>query len=187
MSNLICVIGNKNYSSWSLRPWLMLRHYGVEFQEIRIALFEEGFREKLAPYSPTSKVPVIVDGKDKIWDSLAICEYISDKFLAGKGWPSDLTARGHARSASAEMHSGFMHVRSHLPMNCRKIFENFEIKPDVQGDIDRIAEVWKESRKRFGSAGPWLYGEFSIADCMFAPVVLRFKSYQVKLDNELTE
>ena len=185
MSELTLVIGNKNYSSWSLRPWLLLKHFDIDFDEVRIALYNEQARENLAKHSPSLKVPVLNHHGQAVWDSLAICEYISETFLNNRGWPSRPEARAIARSASAEMHSGFFALRNELPMNCRKQYANFELSTDVLNEVARIKAIWSECRERFHMDGDWLCGEFSIVDCMFAPVVIRFHGYGVVLEGDL--
>lgn len=178
MSSLTLVIGNKNYSSWSLRPWLLLRHSGVAFSEVRIPLSRPDTADLLRPHSPTLKVPVLKDASLTVWDSLAICEYVSERYLAGKGWPQAVAARAQARSFAAEMHSGFQALRSAWPMNVKL---QRKLTPDagVQRDIDRVCDIWENCLAKSG--GPWLYGEFGIVDAMFAPVALRFHSYQPEL------
>jgi len=181
MSQLTLVIGNKNYSSWSLRPWVLLRYFNIPFEEKRVSLFVETTAQLLEPYYSDYKVPVLKHDALIVWDSLAIVEYISEQHLDNKGWPTDVAARAVARGVSAEMHSSFAHVRNALPMNCRKKFPGFTINADVQGDIDRITQLWRYCRRHYGQSGPWLFGEFSIADAMYAPIVLRFVGYDVEL------
>lgn len=178
------VIGNKNYSSWSLRPWLFMKKNGVPFEEIRIPLYQPESAEKLRLYSPSGLVPLLLDGDLKVWDSLAICEYVSEKFLDGRGWPADQEARATARSVGAEMHAGFQAVRANLPMNLKAAFPWKHINDEVDGGIRRIVEIWTQCRKQYGAIGPWLFGEFSIADAMYAPMAWRFKSYGVPLESE---
>lgn len=178
------VIGNHNYSSWSLRAWLLLRQFDVDFDTLRISLFVPGFSEQIKQYNPAGKVPVLLDNGATIWDSLAICEYISEQHLQSKGWPSDPVLRAHARSNCAEMHSGFMALRSELPMNCRRTVDNFVISPEVLSDIDRINSLWTEALSQSGS-DRFLYGDFSIADAFYAPVVFRLTGYGVKLPEHL--
>lgn len=175
MGALTLVIGNKNYSSWSLRPWLLLRHMGVAFTEIRIPLDLPDTKARLKPLSPTGKVPVLHDGELVVWDTLAICEYVSEQYLNGKGWPEAAAARAQARSLAAEMHSGFQGLRSAWPMNTRL---RRKLLPDaaVSRDIERVSDLWTQCLEKSG--GPWLFGEFSVVDAMFAPVALRFYSYQ---------
>lgn len=174
------VIGNKNYSSWSLRPWLLLVHHGVPFEEIRIPLYVPGAGEAIAKHSKAGKVPVLHDGELLVWDSLAILEYVSDRYLQGRGWPGDVETRAVARSCSAEMHSGFTALRSDMPMNCRATGRTVTISPELKANIARIDQLWQECRTRHDKEGPWLFGEFSIADCMFTPVVTRFNTYGVE-------
>lgn len=177
MSSYTLVFGNKNYSSWSLRPWLWMRQCGIPFSEQRIALFTDTYKEELKPYYSNFKVPVLLDGDFIVWDSLAIVEYLAEKH--GHGWPADEKARAVARCVSAEMHSSFTALRSAMPMNCRKHFPGFVISDDVQQDIDRIVDLWEHCRTSYGAGGDWLFGDFSIADAMYAPVVLRLHGYDV--------
>lgn len=184
MSALTLFIGNKNYSSWSLRPWLLLRVVDIAFDEIRIPLYEEGSSAAILQHSPSGRVPALRDDADAIvvWDSLAICEYLADKFPDLNLWPQARTARAVARSICAEMHSGFGALRTHMSMNCRARFPGRGRTPEVLADIARIAAIWNDCRARFGGNGAFLFGEFTIADAMFAPVVLRFETYSVELD-----
>ena len=174
------IIGNKNYSSWSLRPWLLLRHFNIEFDEIRIPLFTDEFETTLKKYTDAGKVPVLIDDKTTVWDSLAICEYISEQYLQGKGYPLDTAARAECRSASAEMHSSFFQLREHMPMNCRAQ-RSITITEDMAVEIQRIDQLWQNLRSKYQQQGEWLFGEFSIADCMYAPMASRFHSYQPEL------
>jgi glutathione S-transferase len=176
MSTLTLVIGNKNYSSWSLRPWILLKHLGVAFQERLVPLYRPGSREELLKCGPSGKVPTLLSGGLCIWDSLAICEYVAE--VAGRGWPKDPAARAVARSVSAEMHSGFSDLRNAWPMNSRAHNRHVPVTPAVKADLDRVEAIWADCRGRFGtSAGRWLFGEYSVADAMYAPVVLRFNTY----------
>ena len=179
MSQLTLIIGNKNYSSWSLRPWLYLKHSGIAFDEKRIALYQEDTASLLQTYSPSAKVPALRHGGVTIWDSLAICEYIAELFPLSRGWPQDIEARAIARAVSAEMHSGFNALRSELPMNIRKRFHDIKLSAAAGKDIDRILSIWAFCRERYGGDGPCLFGEFSIADAMFAPVVWRLDIYDI--------
>ncbi|MEO5624325.1 MAG: glutathione S-transferase family protein [Dokdonella sp.] len=178
----LLVIGNKNYSSWSLRPWLLLRHFGVAFDEMRLPLDTPQFASDIERWSPSRRVPALRHGELTIWDSLAICEYVDETFLDRTGWPSDAAARAIARSVSAEMHAGFAALRSGLPMNCRKRVADFVPGADAQRDIERVCALWRDCRARFGNARAWLFDEFSIADAMYAPVALRFVTYGIALD-----
>lgn len=186
MPDLTLVIANKNYSSWSLRAWLYLKHTGARFHEVRIGLDEPTTREHIARYSPTGRVPVLVEGALTVWDSLAICEYLSETHAGGSGWPADRAARAEARSICAEMHSGFAALRSELPMNIRA---RRRVAPSAaaQADIARVLSIWDACRARHAAAGPWLYGRFSIADAMYAPVVFRFQTYGVTLPARAAE
>lgn len=175
------VIGNMNLSSWSLRPWLALRATGAAFRERKILLDRPDSKERLRAASPTGKVPVLVAGDLVIWESLAICEALAEWFPAARLWPEDPGVRATARSAAYEMHGGFADLRREMPMNLRARIERAP-SPAVQADIDRITTLWHDCRGRFGAAGPYLFGEFSIVDCMYAPVVTRFRTYGVALD-----
>ncbi|HWX70261.1 MAG TPA: glutathione S-transferase family protein [Steroidobacteraceae bacterium] len=175
MAPLTLVIGNKNYSSWSLRAWLFMKHAGVEFQEILVTLDSSGTREQLDRYGPSGRVPVLRHGKLCVWDSLAVCEYIAE--VSDKGWPKAREARAVARSVSAEMHSGFTTLRSLWPMNARARNRRTAVTAALEADVERIDQIWNDCRVRFGGDGPWLFGEYSVADAMYAPVVLRFNTY----------
>lgn len=178
MSTPILVVGNKNYSSWSLRPWLAMKFLGIAFQELRIPLYGPGATEEIRRYSPTGKVPCLVDGAVRIWDSLAILEYLAESHPL---WPQDSAARAMARSASAEMHSGFQELRQHMSMNVRRRLPGKGRTPGALADIARIIALWTECREKHGSGGEFLFGAFSAADAMYAPVVLRFRTYEVEL------
>ncbi len=181
------IIGNKNYSSWSLRPWLLLSAYEIAFEEIRIPLFAAGYKERILSFSEAGKVPVLHDDNLIIWDSLAICEYICEKYLNGAGWPGDQIKRAKARSVCSEMHSGFSSLRNEMPMNCRARNRKVEITKELQNDISRIEKIWTKFRQENSTSGSWLFGEFSIADCMFAPVVFRFNTYKPELSDKTQE
>lgn len=182
MTQLTLVIGNKNYSSWSLRPWLAMKQAGLEFDEIRIALDTPTSLQEIRQYSPAGKVPILLDNGLTIWDSLAICEYLAEHYPTKHWWPEDKAARAVARSISAEMHSGFQALRQNMPMNCRAFLPGKGMAPGVQADIDRITAIWRDCRQNFGTGGEMLFGDFTIADAMFAPVVSRFTTYDVQLD-----
>ena len=182
--SLTLVIGNKNYSSWSLRPWLFLKYHALAFEEIRIPLYREDSKIQLLNYSPAGKVPVLLDDEIKVWDSLAILEYLSERFPQTQGWPEDTKDRALARSLAAEMHSGFTALRTHCGMNCRRQPESKQLPVAVYADIARIVQIWQECRQQYGVSGPWLFGRFSIADAMFAPVALRFHSYRIETNPE---
>jgi glutathione S-transferase len=179
MSQLTLVIGNRNYSSWSLRPWLALTWLGVPFSEVLVRLSIPSFKTEIAKWGPHGRVPILQAGDLTIWDSLAICEYVAE--ITGGGWPRDADARAVARSASAEMHSGFQALRGQWPMNARATGRRTPSTPALERDIERVDRLWVDCRSRFGAAGPWLFGERSIADAMYAPVVLRFNTYGAPL------
>jgi glutathione S-transferase len=158
-----------------------MRHHGVAFDEVRLPLDTPAFASGIARWSPSGRVPVMHRGDLVVWDSLAISEYVSETFLDGRGWPADAEARAIARAVSAEMHSGFQALRSALPLNCRRRAAATSIPAEARGDIERIGRVWRECRANYAAEGPFLFGSFSIADAMYAPVVLRFRSYVVPL------
>ncbi|MGH7092934.1 MAG: glutathione S-transferase family protein [Stellaceae bacterium] len=182
MADLTLYIGNKNYSSWSLRAWLAAKTGGIEFDEVLIPLYGPGGREAILAHSPSGKVPALHHGAVSVWESLAVCEYLAETFPEARLWPADPVARAAARAVATEMHGGFAPLRRHLPMNIRRPPAPREIPGDVQTDIDRIAAMWRDCRSRFGSGGDFLFGGFSIADAMYAPVASRFDSYRVPLD-----
>ena len=175
------VIGNKNYSSWSLRPWLLLRHAGVPFEELRLPLDTAAFHDGIVRHSPTGKVPVLHHDGLTVWDSLAICEYANEAWLDGRGWPAPRAARAHARAAAAEMHAGFPALRTHLPMNCRRRPDGYRWPAEAERDIARVQALWTNLRRDHGGEGPFLCGRFGIVDAMFAPVAIRFRGYGVPL------
>ena len=174
------VIGNKNYSSWSLRAWLPLRHLGVPFEEERIALFEPGYKERILARSPAGKVPVLIDGDVTVWDTLAIGEYLAERFPGRGLWPEHAADRARARSVSAEMHAGFAALRTHMPMNIRARYPGRGRTPEVAADIARVCEIWRECLRRSG--GPFLFGGFGLVDAMYAPVAARFLTYAIELE-----
>lgn len=182
MAELTLVIGNKNYSSWSFRPWLAMKQSGLQFNEIRIPLYTPGTAEKIRQYSPSGKVPVLLHGSQTVWDSLAIVEYLAEEFPDLHLFPEDKTAKAVARSVSAEMHSGFFKIRENMPMNCRARYPGKGMALGVPQEIDRITTIWRECRQKFGGDGDMLFGKFTIADAMYAPVVLRFVTYGVEVD-----
>ena len=177
---LTLVIGDKQLSSWSLRPWILLRHLDVPFREIGLQLDTPGFASAIRQYSAAARVPVLIDGELHVWDSLAIVEYVNEK-TSGRAWPADSAARAHARSISAEMHSGFSALRQHWPMKAASTQLQIALPPAGQSDVARIDDLWQELRSRYAKAGPWLFGSYSAADAMYAPVVLRFNSYGAQL------
>jgi glutathione S-transferase len=184
MSRVVLVIGNKNYSSWSLRGWLGLRKSGVAFEERWIPLDTPRFEEEITDLSPTRQVPVLWHDTRCIWDSLAINEYVNETFAAGQLWPEQPHQRALARSVSAEMHSGFNALRRCMPMNCRAHDRLVEMDAALESDIARIQSIWAQCRESASEPGDWLFGRFSIADAMYAPVALRFSSYVVDLNAE---
>jgi glutathione S-transferase len=184
MGNPVLVIGNKNYSSWSLRPWILLSTHGIAFDEVCVPLYQQGSKVAIQAHAPAGrtpygKVPILRDGATTVWDSLAICEYAAERWPSIHGWPADITRRAHARAISAEMHAGFATLRSEMPMNCRRERAPVTQGAQLQGEIDRVTEIWTSCRK--AASGSFLFGAFGIADAMYAPVVLRFTIYQVSL------
>jgi glutathione S-transferase len=180
-ATLILVIGNKVYSSWSLRPWLLLKHGGIAFEEVRIPLYQPDSRARIKAWSPAGQVPVLAEGPLRVWDSLAICETLAERFPERCGWPRDPDARAHARSISAEMHSGFYSLRHELAFYARGPRSGVVPSEKAREEIARVVEIWEDCRGRFGDAGPWLFGSFSPADAMYAPVALRLLTYGVAL------
>jgi len=174
------VIANKNYSSWSLRPWVLLKHFGIPFEEIHVWLGEPDTEQQILRYSPTGKVPCLLDANGQaIWDSLAIAETLAERYPQHAFWPQDAAARAHARSVSAEMHSGFSALRNEMPMRIRADLPGHRVSDAALADIARIDAIWRECLQRHG--GPFLFGAFSIADAMYAPVVMRFNTYHPSL------
>ena len=178
---LTLVIGNKNYSSWSFRPWIAMKVANIPFEEVVISLNAEDFKARLTKISGTGKVPVLVDGDTQVWESLAILEYLAEKFPAAKLWPADVAARAHARAISAEMHAGFVPLRRACPMNCWRPVKKRELDADVLANVQRIDAMWADCRARFGTGGPFLFGMFGAADAMYAPVVSRFHTYGIEV------
>lgn len=179
----LLVIGNKNYSSWSLRPWLLLRQFNVAFEERKLDLYTPGFHEEAGRWSPTRRVPALHDDGLLVWDSLAICEYANERWLDGRGWPASLQARALARAAAAEMHSGFAALRTQLPMNCRRKPDGYHWDDAAAADIARVQALWAWLRGTHGDGGDFLCGEFGIVDAVFAPVAIRFIGYGVAMDD----
>ena len=187
MAEITIYIGNKNYSSWSLRPWLALRHAGVAFEEVVIPLDQKDSAANLRRHSPSGRVPVLRHDTLTIWETLAICEYLAEQFPAARLWPADRDARAQARAVSNEMHAGFTVLRSLLPMDICRRWPLGNRLAKVRPNVERIAAIWRDCRERFGSrgangAGDFLFGGFTIADAMFAPVTTRFLTYSVPLD-----
>jgi glutathione S-transferase len=158
-----------------------MRHFRIKFQEKRIPLFTETTDKALSHYFSDYKVPVLVDGNVMVWDSLSILEYMSERYLDSQGWPANVKARAFARSVSAEMHSSFANLRNELPMNCRKKFSNITLSNDTQREIERVKQIWRTCRVEFAADGDWLFGDFSVADAMYAPVALRLEGYGIPL------
>jgi glutathione S-transferase len=181
-SPLTIAVGNKNYSSWSLRGWLALEHTGQPYREVVIPLDQPGTREAIAAHSPSGRVPALRHGELVVWDSLAVAEYLAEAFPDARLWPDDRAARATARAVSAEMHSGFAALRASMPMNVCARLPGYGRTPTSLRDIERVRAVWSDCRARFGAGGPYLFGRFSIADAMYAPVVFRFRTYDVALD-----
>ena len=175
------VIGNKNYSSWSMRPWVLLRQAQIAFEEVRLEFDKDVRVIGIEKYSKAHKVPVLLVDGEPVWDSLAIAETAAELFPEKQLWPADARARRMARSACAEMHSGFLALRDKMPMNIKGSHPGRGLTPESQKDIDRIVTLWSECREAFGSGGPLLFGRFSIADAFFAPVVMRFRTYGVEM------
>jgi len=179
------VIGNKNYSSWSMRPWLALRANDIAFDEIFIPLYTGAAdKQRILSFSHSGKVPALIDGDVTIWDSLAIIEYVAEKFPKVRLWPEDRAGRAHARSISAEMHSGFAALRNECGMNLHRPVGAIALSDEACGNIARIEQIWLECRARYGTSGPFLFGAFGGADAMFAPVVHRFRTYAIEVAAE---
>jgi len=175
--SLTLVIGNKNYSSWSLRPWIAMKVAGIPFEEIQIPLYEPGSRERMLEYSPAGKVPILIDGDEHVWESLAILEHLAERFPEARLWPSDRRARSHARAIASEMHGGFQPLRQNCTMNMWLPVKARPQPPEVLANVARIEQMWADCRARFGQSGPFLFGAFGAADAMYAPVVARFNTY----------
>jgi glutathione S-transferase len=173
------IIGNKNYSSWSLRPWLAMKVADIAFDEILISLDAPDFKARVALHGGAGKVPVLIDGDIHVWESLAILEYLAERFPGL--WPAQESARAHARAIAAEMHAGFLPLRGQLPMNIRRPVKERALDDEAASDVSRIDAIWNECRTKFGGGGPFLYGAFCAADAMYAPVVWRFHTYAVNV------
>lgn len=175
----ILVIGNKAYSSWSLRPWILLAAFGIPFEEKVIPLYQDGSKKKILKYSAAGKVPVLLDGDIAVFESLAIFEYIAEKYSKKDIWPKNKAARAHARSICAEMHAGFAALRARCPTNFRRAVRHRELTPEVKADVERLEAAWLSARKKWGRGGPFLYGKFCAADAMFAPIANRIHVYDI--------
>lgn len=183
--SLKLVIGNKNYSSWSMRPWVALKASNIAFDEVFIPLYTDAAdKQRILDVTPSGKVPALVDGDITVWDSLAIIEYAAERFPDAKLWPEDRAARAHARSVSAEMHSGFMPLRNECGMNLHRPVKAKALSEEARANIKRIQQIWSDCRARYGEAGPYLFGAFSGADAMYAPVVHRFLTYAIEVTPE---
>lgn len=181
MAGPLLLIGNRKYSSWSLRPWIVMKQAGIKFDEKFVALQQPDTKAKILKFSPSGKVPFLRHGKIEVWESLAIMEYLNEAFPKAGLWPKDKAARAHARAVSNEMHGGFADLRRYLGMDVSRRIEAGARIAAVQGEIDRIVAIWTGCRRKYGKGGPFLFGKFSIADGMYAPVVTRFTTYGVPL------
>lgn len=186
MPEPVLVIGTRNYSSWSLRPWLLLRHLGIGFSERLLHFNTDEFAREVPRLSPSCRVPVLLHGEIVIWESLAICEYASE-LAGGRGWPASEPARAHARAIAAEMHAGFAALRASCPMNARARDRRVPLSPALARDVERIDSIWSGCRRAYGDYGPWLFGAYSAADAMYAPVVLRFLTYGLQVSPDALE
>ena len=175
------IIGNKNYSSWSLRPWIAMKVAGIAFDEEVISLNAPEFKQRLLQVSGTGKVPTLIDGDVRVWESLAILEYLAEKYPDARLWPVEPAPRSLARAIAAEMHAGFVALRGHLPMNMWRPVMPRELTPDVESNVRRIEAIWSDCRTRYGAGGAFLFGSFGAADAMYAPVVARFHTYAVEV------
>ena len=184
MQTLTLVVGNMNYSSWSMRPWVLMKHLGIPFEQVKLRFHSQEWDAQIARWSPSRLVPVLWRGEQAVWDSLAIMETLNEWHPAKGVWPKDDAARAFARSIAAEMHSGFRDLRTHMPMNIRASHPGKGMNPAVRANIERIEALWAEARRRYGAGGPFLFGEFCAADAMYAPVVMRFTTYAPSLAPE---
>jgi glutathione S-transferase len=180
--SLQLIIGNKNYSSWSFRPWIAMKVAGIPFDEEVISLDAADFKARVTRISGTGKVPALADGQAQVWESLAILEYLAEKFPNARLWPADPAARAHARAIAAEMHAGFVPLRRLLPMNMWRPVQKRDLTPEVQSNVRRIEAMWTDCRTRYGASGPFLFGAFGATDAMYAPVVSRFHTYAVEVN-----
>jgi glutathione S-transferase len=184
--SLTLVTGNKNYSSWSMRAWLALRANNIDFDEVFIPLYTgEEDKKRILAFTPSGRVPALVDGDVTIWDSLAIIEYVAERFPQARLWPADGARRAHARSISAEMHSGFQALRNECGMNLHRSVRAIKLSDDARANIARVQQIWMDCRERYAKFGPFLFGSFGAADAMFAPVVHRFRTYAIAVGPEV--
>ena len=174
-------IANKNYSSWSFRPWLAMKVAGIAFEETVISLDAPDFKERLSKISGTGKVPTLVDGEVRVWESLAILEYLAETAPGARLWPAETAARAHARAIASEMHAGFLPLRRQCPMNMRRPVRKMTLNPDTAANVSRLDAMWADCRHRFGARGRFLFGAFTAADAMYAPMVSRFHTYAVEV------
>jgi glutathione S-transferase len=179
--SLHLIIGNKNYSSWSFRPWLAMKVAGIAFEETVISLEAQDFKVRVTAFGGAGKVPMLIDGDTRVWESLAILEYLAEKFPAAGLWPAPPAARAHARAVASEMHAGFLPLRRHLPMNVWRPVKQRTLDDEVKANVARIDAIWSEWRARFGAGGPFLFGAFGAADAMYGPIVWRFHTYAVEV------
>lgn len=179
------VIGNKNYSTWSFRAWWVLKHAGIDFEEVMVPLYVEGYRDRLLAFTPSAKVPIYFEDELAIWDSLAICEYVAETHASL--WPQDAAARARARSLSAEMHSGFFAIRGALHMNCRAEYRAVAVTAEIVEEVRRVEALVSDCRNTYGQNGPWLFGNFSIADAMFAPIIFSLRTYGIDSHPAISE
>jgi glutathione S-transferase len=173
------IIGNKNYSSWSLRPWIAMKQIGLDFEEILIPMVMPGTKAEMLKYAPTGLVPVLIDGDATLFETIAILEHLNDRFPDARLWPKDIAVRAHARSIAAEMHGGFAALRRDCPMNIRRPVKKHIVSPEAAQHAERIDALWSDARARYGKGGPFLFGHFTNADAMYAPVINRFHVYDV--------
>ncbi|HEY9213439.1 MAG TPA: glutathione S-transferase family protein [Ancylobacter sp.] len=181
------IIGNKNYSSWSLRPWLALKAFGIPFEEILIPLDAPDFKARVREHSPAGRVPVLIDGEAVVWESIAILEHLAERFPDKALWPAEPVVRAHARSLATEMHGGFGALRSVAPMNLWRPVERREFPDAALQDVQRVARRWNEARERFGAGGDFLFGAFSAADAMYAPLATRIRTYDIAVDSVIAD
>jgi glutathione S-transferase len=180
---LTLVIGNKNYSSWSLRPWIAMKVANIPFEERLVPLFQDEYKQDLLAISPGGKVPILIDGDARVWETVAILEHLAERFPDARLWPADVSARAHARSIVAEMHAGFVPLRNECPMNLWRPVLARDLSAETKANVARIDAMWADCRDRFGAGGPFLFGRFSAADAMYAPVVSRFETYGIKVSS----
>lgn len=187
MADFTIYLANKNYSSWSMRAWLMLKQAGAEFDEVVVPLRQAETRTEILRHSPSGRLPALRHGDLTVWESLAIGEYLAEVFTKARLWPATRKARAVTRAISAEMHGGFGPLRRHLPMNMRGSYPGRGMTEEAQADLNRIFALWRDAKKRFGAEGDFLFGEFGIPDAMYAPVIGRLRTYGVPLDPDIAD